>query len=118
MTFLFFQKPGLLPIFLTIILNSTIHPPHPPPFRSDRLEDRSGEGVAIYVCDGITAIEWPDLSVNGVEAIWIDIKINRKTLLVGGFYRPPNSNNNHWTLIEHSFDQAFNQAALLLVISI
>ena len=116
MTFLFFQKPGFLPIFLPIILNSPISPP-PPPFRSD-IVCRPGGGVAIYVRDGITAIERPDLSVNGVEAIWVDIKINRKTLLVGGFYRPPNSNNNHWNLIEHSIDQAFNQAALLLVISI
>ena len=39
-----------------------------PPFRSDRV-GRSGGGVTIYVHDGITAIERPDLSVNGVEAI-------------------------------------------------
>ena len=58
-----------------------------PPFRSDRV-GRSGGGVTIYVHDGITAIERPDLSVNGVEAIWVDIKPNRKTLLVGGFYSP------------------------------
>ena len=75
------------------------------PFRIDRV-GRRGRRVAIYVRDGITAIERPDLSVNGVKAIWVDIKINRKTLLVGGFYRPSNSNNNHWNLIEHNFDQA------------
>ena len=87
-----------------------------PPFRCDRV-GRPGGGVAIYVRDGITATERPDLSVNGVEAIWIEIQLSRKKLLVGGFYRPPNSNNNHWNLMEHSFDQAFNQTVADILIA-
>ena len=79
------------------------------PFRCDR-RDRAGGGVrvAIYVRNTIKAVERPDLLVEGLEALWIEIHINQCKLLIGGIYRPPDSNNTQWLNMEHSLDQAFS----------
>ncbi len=78
-----------------------------PPFRCDR-PDRLGGGVAIYLRDYLHGILRNDLSVNGLEALWVETCHNNQTILIGGFYRPPNSNNNYWNLLEESFDRAYN----------
>ena len=79
------------------------------PFRRDRL-NRVGGGVAIFVKNGLHAVERQDLYINDLEAVWIELHTNHKTILIGGIYRPPNSNNNYWQLLEQSFDQAFSQS--------
>ena len=76
------------------------------PFRYD-INDRLGGAVAIYVRDTLHAIPRNDLQINGVEAV--EIHVCQRTLLVGGIYRSPNSNNTQWLNMEHSLDQAFNQ---------
>ena len=43
-----------------------------------------------------------------LEAIWIEISVHNKSLLLGGFYRPPNATNDYWTLVEESIDKAYN----------
>ena len=48
------------------------------------------------------------LELRGLEAVWIEIQVKSKLILVGGLYRPPNSNNNYNNLIEESIDKAFN----------
>lgn len=77
-----------------------------PPFRCDR-RDRIGGGVAIYVRDTIHAVQRQDLLLEGLEALWVEIHVNQRKFLIGGIYRPPNSNNTQWTKMEHSLDQAF-----------
>ena len=69
---------------------------------------KAGGGVAIYVRDGIYGHIRHDLSIIGLEAIWIEIKYHGQNLLIGGYYRPPNANNNYFTLIEESFDRAYS----------
>ena len=49
-----------------------------------------------------------DLELRGLEAVWIEIQVKSKLILIGGFYRHPNSNNNYNNLIEESIDKAFN----------
>ncbi|XP_045166980.2 uncharacterized protein LOC123530274 [Mercenaria mercenaria] len=78
-----------------------------PPFRCDR-RDRGGGGVAIHVRDTIHAVERKDLHMNNLEALWIEIHVNQRKLLIAGIYRPPDSNNTQWLNMEHSLDQAFN----------
>ena len=70
---------------------------------------RNSGGVATYVRDTLHAISQNDLQINGVEAVWVEIHVCQRKLLVGGIYRSPNSNNTHWLNMEHSLDQAFNQ---------
>ncbi len=81
-----------------------------PPFRCDR-QNRIGGGVAIYVRDSLFAKQRNDLSINGLESLWIELHIDHRKLLLGGIYRPPNSNNTEWNLLEESIDRAFNQPA-------
>ena len=78
-----------------------------PPFRTDR-SDQPGGGVVIYVRDSIYCKRRNDLEVQDLEAAWDEIRVKSKTLLVGGFYRPPNSNAAYFELISESIDRAYN----------
>ncbi|MCG8092513.1 MAG: hypothetical protein JAZ17_02615 [Candidatus Thiodiazotropha endolucinida] len=78
-----------------------------PPQRADRV-DRPGGGVVIYAKDSLFLKRRKDLEIRGLEAVWVEIKVKSKILLVGGFYRPPNSNNDYFDLIAESVDRAHN----------
>ena len=78
-----------------------------PPFRTDR-RDRPGGGVVIYAQDTLSCKRRKDLKINGLEAVWIEIMIKSKKVLVGGIYRPPNSNSDYFSLILESTDRAHN----------
>ena len=69
-----------------------------PPFRTDRT-DRPGGVFVIYVRDSISCKRRPDLEVRGLEAVWMEVNIKRKKMLIGGFYRPPNSNIEYYNLL-------------------
>ena len=45
----------------------------------------------------------PDLHVPGLEATWIETKINKETMLIGSFYRQPSATVDYWDLIRQSF---------------
>ena len=73
------------------ISNSDIHiDGFSPPFRRDR-QGRPGGGVAVYARDTLSCKRRPDLELQGVESVWIELTIKSKRILIGGFYRPPNS---------------------------
>ena len=72
-----------------------------PPVRKDRSDDPHG-GVAIYVKNSLICKERYDLSIPQLEAVWIETKIGQDKLLIGSFYRPPNSKSEYWDLIDQS----------------
>ena len=74
-----------------------------PPIRLDRPLNHSGGGVAIYVKRHLFCKHRPDLHVPGLEAIWIETKINKETMLIGSFYRQPSATVDYWDLIRQSF---------------
>ena len=78
-----------------------------PPFRKDR-RGRPGGGVIVYVRDTFPCKHRTDLELDGLEAVWIEFSVKSKKILVGGFYRPPNSDNAYLNLIEESIDRAYN----------
>ena len=86
---------------------------HGPPFRFCR--SGLGGGVCIYIKNQISAKLRGDLYVQGTECVWVEINIAGKKVLVGGFYRPPNSDANMWDLIESSIDKAKNSSHDLLL---
>lgn len=59
-----------------------------PPFRTDRC-DRAGGGVIVYVRDNFLCKRRTDLELPGLEAVWIEIHVKTRPILIGGFYRPP-----------------------------
>ena len=59
--------------------------------RRDR--NRNGGGVALYIRDSIAFNLRPDLAVDGLEAVWIELLLPRtKGILVCSIYRPPADN--------------------------
>ena len=60
--------------------------------RRDR--NRNGGGVALFISDSVAFNQRPDLSVDGLEAIWIELLLPQtKGILVCSVYRPPNDSN-------------------------
>ena len=62
----------------------------------------------MYVRDTFLCNRRDDLEIRGLEAVWVEVKVKGKYILVGGFYRPPNSKNAYFNLITESFDRACN----------
>ena len=87
-----------------------------PPFRNDRL-DRGGGGVIVYCNDSLYCKRRNDLEPKDLECVWIETTIKNEKYLIGTFYRPPNSNNNIWDLIEHSIELAVDTRCKNLIIT-
>ena len=47
-----------------------------------------------------------DLEIVAMECVWLEIRLHSKRLLVGTFYRTPNSDSTILTQIENSIDLA------------
>ena len=86
-----------------------------PPFRADRC-DRPGGGVVVYVRDSFFCKRRSDLELQGLEAVWVEIRVKSRNILIGGFYRPPNSNTGYFELINESIDRAYNTNIVDIII--
>ena len=75
-----------------------------PPFRKDRPDGYGG--VAIYISENLSAVKRPDLDVNGLEALWIEVRHPQLKSLFCAMYRPPKSKVAYWNLIEESLEKA------------
>ena len=64
------------------------------PERKDR--DDSHGGVILYVRDSIPYKRRHDLEPTGIECIWVELLLKHKHVLFGLFYRPPNSDADHF----------------------
>lgn len=56
--------------------------------RKDRLNSRGG-GVALFVEDSLIVKRRDDLACDGIELLWVEIKLRKINLLCGVCYRPP-----------------------------
>ena len=61
----------------------------------------------MYVRDSLLCKRRTDLQLR-LEAVWLELTLNWKTILVGGYYRPSNSNLAYFNLLEESIDKANN----------
>lgn len=57
-------------------------------YRKDR--DRRGGGIAVYVATDVGCVRRRDLEEEGIEALWLEIKMKKMQILVCNVYRPPN----------------------------
>ena len=84
--------------------------------RTDLITDGYGD-VIVYVTNSIYYKRRKDLEGFGTENIWIElIMSHNKHLLIGLFYRPPNSSQDTDTRIENSIDLAPNTGIQNIVI--
>ena len=87
------------------------------PIRKDRHGDNHG-GVIVYVKEQINYVRRQDLEILNVECIWLELRLcNNKKVLLGTFYRPPNSNAHYLTLIENSIGLAFDTGIRDIIIT-
>jgi hypothetical protein len=86
-----------------------------PPFRRDR-QNKTGGGVIVYVKEHINCIVRPDLQIDNIECLWIEIKFKNKKYLYGTFYIPPNSGSQSWLDIEQSIDLALNSNHAIIIV--
>lgn len=77
------------------------------PFRQDRVDDAHG-GVLVYVNEQLYATRRTDLEIPGIECIWLEIRQHNTRILLGTFYRPPNSPIAVLASIENSIGLAFD----------
>ena len=77
------------------------------PERKDRPGDSHG-GVMLYVKEGIHYKRRDDLELRNIESIWIEVANSHKRVLVGLFYRPPNSDAAYFSSIEDSIGLAID----------
>jgi hypothetical protein len=50
-----------------------------PPFRRDR-QNKTGGGVIVYVKEHINCNVRPDLQIDNIECLWIEIKLKKKRI--------------------------------------
>ena len=71
------------------------------PFRRDRIGDSHG-GIMVYVKKDIRCKRRIDLELVNTECLWIEVYVKTKKVLIGTFYRPPNSAPVVFSDIENS----------------
>lgn len=58
-------------------------------YRRDR--NRNGDGVAVYVSEDVKSVRRIDMEDEGIEALWIQVKMRRLHVLICYVYRPPDA---------------------------
>ncbi|MCG7877682.1 MAG: reverse transcriptase domain-containing protein [Candidatus Thiodiazotropha endolucinida] len=86
-----------------------------PPFRRDRIGDSHG-GIAVYVKNGIPCKRRGDLELIDIECMWLEINVRNRKILVGTFYRPPNSTPFVLNEIENSIGLAVDTGTADIVV--
>ena len=89
----------------TIDTNSLLIEGYQEPFRKDRKTNRYG-GVMIYLKNHTPSRRRPDLELDEIECLWIECEFHSSKVLIGTFYRPPNSDIKKWDLIAFSIEKA------------
>lgn len=84
-------------------------------FRRDRIGDSYG-GITVYVKNDIPSKRRNDLELISIECLWLEINIRNRKILVGTFYRPPNSTPQVLTDIENSIGLAVDTGISDIVI--
>ena len=86
------------------------------PVRKDRIGD-SHRGLILYIKNGIYFKRRDNLEIRGIESLWIEISNNRKHILFGPVYRPPNSNRDYFSNIEDSIALALDTGKTDIIIT-
>ena len=72
-------------------------------YRRDRPTDNHC-GVCVYIKEDIYSRRRTDLELPHVECVWVEINIHHKKILIGAFYKPPNSPTQTLSYIEDSIN--------------
>ena len=76
-------------------------------FRKDRHDNQGYGGVLAWVSMRIAAKRRLDLELEGLEAMWLEIRCHNNKFLLCVLYRPPNSPAAFWDRLQESIDLAY-----------
>ena len=82
--------------------------------RFDRL-DRKGGGCILYFAEYLNATHRRDLSNEGLEAIWLQVKFPQATVLFSVIYRPPDA-KNFFDLISIPLEKAWLKSSSIFLL--
>ena len=76
------------------------------------IETTNGGGIVIYIGNHINYVRRTDLETQGIESIWIEIRIkNSKSFLVCSVYRPPSSKADWLENISKQIESATSKSS-------
>ena len=87
-------------------------PGYQEPIRLDR--NRHGGGVAMYFKLNVPFTKRSDLIIPNVEALWAEINLCNKKVLIGCFYVHPRF--QEWNLVEFAIEQALQACPNLILL--
>lgn len=85
--------------------------------RRDRQSGKHG-GVAIFVREHLAVRPRPDLLMEDLEVVWVEIRGARRTILLGCAYRQPSLTVDYWHKLQQSLEYCVHanaDATLVLV---
>lgn len=56
-------------------------------YRKDR--NRKGGGILVYISEDVRSFRRQDLEDEGIEAMWIEVRMRKRWVLICNLYRPP-----------------------------
>ncbi|VDI58286.1 Hypothetical predicted protein [Mytilus galloprovincialis] len=71
-------------------------------FSSRQGPSKTGRGVVVYVKNNLNVRRRPDLEIDELEAMLLELKVQNKNILFCTFYIPPNSGHETWDKVETS----------------
>ena len=85
-------------------------PGYSEPLRKDR--NRRGGGVLLYFSESLPVVHRSDLEINGLELLWIDVKLRNESILIAECYRSPSQNSSEeLTLFFEKFQSSLDLAS-------
>ena len=75
--------------------------------RRERVGDNHG-GICVYAKQNSYSRRKYDIERPNIECVWIEVSVHNKKILIGTFYRPPNSAQEVLSSIEDSISLAFD----------
>ena len=78
-------------------------------FRRDRRSGRGG-GILVFIRDIIKSKRRIDLEKDNIECLWTELKLNKKSLLLGNIYRPPNATTAFFNDLEAMLEKVATQS--------
>lgn len=83
--------------------------------RRDR-SDRHGGGCVLYYHKSLKVIHRPDLEEDKVEGICAQVKAGSRDILIGIIYRPPNQNNDFFSVFPRLLEKAWTKFSNIVLL--
>ena len=85
-------------------------------YRRDRIGDNHG-GICTFIRNNVYSKRRTDIELPNIECLWVELYIHNRKILLGTFYRPPNSLPALLDSIENSIGLAFDSNAHEIIIT-